>query len=37
MLQGNDGLEPITALASVGFLAGMLVFVWNAMPVLKAA
>jgi len=37
VLQGNEGLEPITALASVGFLIGMLVFVWNAMPVLKAA
>jgi peptidoglycan/LPS O-acetylase OafA/YrhL len=37
LLKGNDNLEPITALASVGFLAGMLVFIWNAMPVLKAA
>lgn len=37
LLKGNDNLEPITALASVGFLAGMLVFIWNALPVLKAA
>jgi hypothetical protein len=37
VLQGNDALEPVTALASVGFLLGMLMFVWNAMPVLKAA
>lgn len=37
VLQGNEGLEPITALASVGFLLGTLLFVWNAMPVLKAA
>lgn len=37
LLKGNENLEPITALASVGFLAGMLVFIWNALPVLKAA
>lgn len=37
VLQGNEGIEPVTALASIGFLIGMLVFVWNAMPVLKAA
>ncbi len=37
VLQGNEQLEPVTALASVGFLIGMLVFVWNALPVLKTA
>lgn len=37
LLRGNGQVEPITALASVGFLIGMLVFIWNAMPVLKAA
>ena len=37
LLQGNEAIEPVTALASVGFLVGMLIFVWNAMPVLKAA
>lgn len=37
VLQDNPQLEPITALASIGFLAGMLVFVWNARPVLRAA
>ncbi|MFO1133448.1 MAG: hypothetical protein U1E16_15740 [Hyphomicrobiales bacterium] len=37
LLKGNENLEPITALASVGFLLGTLMFVWNAVPVLKAA
>ena len=37
LLKGNDNIEPITALASVGFLIGTLMFVWNAVPVLKAA
>ena len=37
VLQGNESLEPVTALASVGFLIGTLMFVWNAVPVLKAA
>ena len=37
LLRGNDGLEPVTALASVGFLLGTLMFVWNALPVLRTA
>jgi hypothetical protein len=37
LLKGNESLEPVTALASVGFLIGTLMFVWNAMPVLKTA
>lgn len=37
LLQGNEAIEPITALASVGFLIGTLMFAWNALPVLKAA
>ena len=37
VLQGNESLEPITALASIGFLIGTLMFIWNAVPVLKAA
>lgn len=37
LLNGNEAIEPITALASVGFLIGMLVFVWNALPVLRTA
>ena len=37
LLRGNEAIEPVTVVASIGFLIGMLVFVWNAMPVLKAA
>jgi hypothetical protein len=37
LLNGNEGIEPVTALASIGFLVGMLIFIWNAVPVLKTA
>ena len=37
LLAGNEALEPVTALASFGFLAGTLLFAWNAMPALKSA
>ena len=37
LLNGNEAIEPVTALASVGFLIGMLVFIWTALPVLRAA
>ena len=37
LLGGNEAIEPVTALASVGFLLGMLLFIWNAMPVLRTA
>ena len=37
LLGGNEAVEPVTATASFGFLAGMLIFAWNAMPVLRAA
>lgn len=37
LLKGNEALEPVTALASIGFLIGTLMFIWNAVPVLKAA
>lgn len=37
LLAGNEALEPVTALASFGFLAGTLLFAWNAMPALKTA
>ena len=37
LLNGNEAIEPVTALASVGFLIGMLVFIWNALPVLRTA
>lgn len=32
---GNEAVEPITAAASMGFLAGMLLFAWIALPVLR--
>ena len=37
VLQGNEAVEPITAIASLGFLAGMLLFAWIALPVLRKA
>lgn len=37
LLGGNEAVEPVTAVASIGFLIGMLVFAWNALPVLKTA
>lgn len=37
LLNGSEAIEPITAIASVGFLIGMLVFVWNVLPVLRTA
>lgn len=37
LLGGNEAVEPVTAIASFGFLAGMLIFAWNAMPALRAA
>jgi hypothetical protein len=37
LLGGAEQLEPVTAAASFGFLIGMLVFAWNALPVLRTA
>lgn len=37
LLNGYEAIEPVTALASVGFLIGMLVFIWTALPVLRTA
>ena len=37
ILNGNTALEPVTAVASLGFFAGMLLFAWNAWPVLKTS
>jgi cbb3-type cytochrome oxidase subunit 1 len=37
LLGGNPQVEPVTAAASFGFLIGMLVFAWNALPVLRTA
>ncbi|WP_373503066.1 hypothetical protein [Aestuariivirga sp.] len=36
-LGGNPNIGPITGLASYGFFAGMLVFAWNALPVIRTA
>ena len=36
LLGGNAGVEPITAAASVGFLVGMLIFIWNALPAVRS-
>lgn len=35
LLAGRPEIEPVTASASVGFLAGMLIFVFAALPVVK--
>lgn len=32
LLAGNAGVEPITAVASIGFFLGMLLFAWIALP-----
>jgi cbb3-type cytochrome oxidase subunit 1 len=37
LLGGRSEIEPVTASASVGFLAGMLIFVIAALPVLRRA
>lgn len=37
LLNGNENVEPVTAIASIGFLLGMLVFAWNALPALRRA
>jgi hypothetical protein len=33
VLQGNPSVEPVTALASIGFFLGILLFAWIALPV----
>lgn len=37
LLGGNTALEPVTAVASLIFFAGMLVFAWIAIPVINKA
>lgn len=37
LLRGNPSVEPVTAVASFGFLAGMLIFAWNALPAIWKA
>ncbi|BCH22416.1 hypothetical protein MesoLjLc_21590 [Mesorhizobium sp. L-8-10] len=36
-LAGNPAIEPVTAIASVLFFVGMLLFAWIALPVLRRA
>ena len=35
LLAGNPGVEPVTAIASIAFLLGMLLFAWIAIPVIN--
>lgn len=37
LLAGNPALEPVTAISSIGFFAGMLLFAWIALPVVRKA
>lgn len=37
VLAGNPAVEPVTAISSLGFFAGMLLFAWIALPVLRKA
>lgn len=37
VLAGNAAVEPVTAISSLGFFAGMLLFAWIALPVVRKA
>jgi cbb3-type cytochrome oxidase subunit 1 len=37
VLAGNDAIEPVTAVASIIFFLGMLLFAWIAIPVINKA
>jgi hypothetical protein len=37
LLAGNEAIEPVTAVSSIGFFAGMLLFAWIALPVVRSA
>ena len=37
VLAGNPGVEPVTAVASIVFFLGMLLFAWIAIPVINKA
>ena len=37
VLAGNPGVEPVTAVASILFFLGMLLFAWIAIPVVSKA
>ena len=35
LLQGNEAIEPFTAISSIGFFVAMGLFVWIALPVVR--
>ena len=37
LLAGNEAIEPVTAVASIIFFIGMLLFAWIAIPVINKA
>lgn len=37
VLAGNPGIEPVTAVSSILFFLGMLLFAWIAIPVVNKA
>jgi hypothetical protein len=37
LLAGNPSIEPVTAVASIAFFIGMLLFAWIAIPVINKA
>lgn len=37
LLSGNAAIEPVVAIASLGFFSGMLMFAWIALPVVWGA
>jgi hypothetical protein len=37
VLAGNPGVEPVTAISSILFFLGMLLFAWIAIPVINGA
>ena len=37
LLGGNPGVEPVTAISSIGFFLAMILFAWIAVPVITGA
>lgn len=36
LLAGNTGVEPVTAISSIGFFIGIVLFAWIALPAIRA-
>lgn len=36
LLEGNTAVEPVTAISSIGFFIGMVLFAWIAFPAIRA-